>query len=206
MTPINLIPPERARIRRYRRHLRSWALGAGGYALLLVIVLVVSRAAGAREDGSVRTALAAIEADRSGVDAIVARLEETLRRKTELLRANLEIAHQPDWGILLAVLADTAHDRVVLRRCRLAPARSEGPSSADGPDATDAEGRFLVQLEGMGRTQDDVSEFVLRLEGISLFRDVTVQDTRREPFFDDDVVAFRLDLALVPEGGATDEH
>ena len=55
---------------------------------------------------------------------------------------------------------------------------------------------FLIRLVGYARSQAAVSQFVLRLEAAGLFDRVTVMRTAREPFLDDQAIAFHLQCLL----------
>ncbi len=56
-----------------------------------------------------------------------------------------------------------------------------------------------LQLGGLGLAQQAVSEFVLRLEETSLFRQVKLLDTKREPFLDSDAIAFHIECLIETE-------
>ncbi len=108
-----------------------------------------------------------------------------------------------------ALLSTTLGDRIILRNCKLTTLRkssgARGPVTAstveDRSVTGDARESTTIQLglDGFGLAQPDVSEFVLRLEETSLFRQVKLLDTRREPFLNSDAIAFHIECLLETE-------
>jgi len=129
------------------------------------------------------------------------------QRKLESSRA---IGKQPDWSVLLALLAESLGQEVVLDRCELAAAGApigggplRTPSGGDKPARPEGDGRFVFRLSGFGRSQMAVSQFALRLERIGLFDQVRLIKTDRRPFLSGKAVAFRLECLLEGKGSAT---
>jgi Tfp pilus assembly protein PilN len=106
------------------------------------------------------------------------------------------VGKQPDWSILLALLASTLEDEIVLRSVRLVS------GAAEEGDQREA-GAPNLDFAGLGQSQAAVSRFVLRLEEISLFRSVKLLDTRREPFLDGHAITFRVECVLDDGGEAS---
>jgi hypothetical protein len=104
------------------------------------------------------------------------------------VRANEAVGRRADWSVLLALLAETTRDEVVLRRCRLSAGAGRAPRV--GPP------RGTLEVDGFGSTQSAVSDFVLRLEHTQLFRYVKLIETRREPLGTGFAVAFRIECVF----------
>ena len=61
---------------------------------------------------------------------------------------------------------------------------------------------FSINIEGLGRSNSAVSEFVLRLESLGLFDSVVLQKGTRETFLSGEAVAFRIQCGIKADGGA----
>jgi Tfp pilus assembly protein PilN len=206
---INLIPTARREAKRRRLRLRRWLAVCIVYAAALTAAAVFCYAAwGAdaselsrrivRTDGQIHAATRAIAADRKALE------QDRLR-----LQANRTVVSQPDWSTLLALVADGLGPEIVLRRCSLSleaekqgalpVADAEGPSQAELV-ATGKE-HYVLRLNGLGRSQAAVWQFVLGLEKLQLFDHVHLIRTGREPFLTGKAIAFELHCPLAADGG-----
>ena len=143
-----------------------------------------------------------VEQAESTVDALRGRIGRAEARLT----SGRAVGEQPDWSLLLAMLSSALGDETVLRSIRLQapPEAAPGAAGSSGkPGRADA-ARTLqpisLEVTGLGRTQQVVSEFVLRLEHTPLFETVRLVDTRREPFLNDHAVVFRIECVLEAGG------
>ncbi|MHC4218116.1 MAG: PilN domain-containing protein [Planctomycetota bacterium] len=127
-------------------------------------------------------------------DTALAALKLDRQQAVAQLQANLAVGKQPDWSILLALLASNLDDEIVLRSVRLVS------GSAEEGEAIES-GETRLDFAGLGESQAAVSRFVLRLEEISLFRSVMLRDTRRESFLAGHAIAFRVECVLDDDGG-----
>ena len=100
----------------------------------------------------------------------------------------------------MAVLVRNLTDEVVLDQCRLERGRKDKGTSDEQPAALG--GQLVLMLSGMGRSQADVSGFILRLEKTDLFAKVTMVKTRREPFLGGKAIAFKLKCSIDTDNGA----
>ena len=190
--------------------LRKWAVGCVAFAMVLLLACLGSY----RVWGGDPTALDR-QLDRTEIGIQNARLSvRTMRGELgaaqRRLVLNRAVGRQTDWSVMMALLARTLEDDIVLKRCRLelqafeqpkpdAPGRGRsGPMAPSPPAGT---GLFVVRLSGLGRTQASVSQFLLRLEKTGLFDKVTLIKTGREPFLTEQAVAFELDCEIDREDG-----
>src|SRR5688572_22893083 len=183
---VNLVPAHRRDAKQRRVHVRRCAIGCGAFGLLLLAACVASRAAWGGDDATlaVRIQQADEEARRAERDAEVARIE--LAAVESVLEASRTNSGQPDWGFLLALLAEQTGDDVMLRHCKLVPAAADvtavaaKPAAAGGTANGTATGTgtsaatarppaYILRLGGLARTQLARSQFVLRLEQAGLF-------------------------------------
>jgi hypothetical protein len=109
-------------------------------------------------------------------------------------------------------VAQSMGDGIVLNRCDVAPVKEEAPivqpvsvvaKPGAAPAAPAAPRRALLHLAGLGRSQTDVAQFVLRLEGTDLFEHVNLLHTSRQVLMGNEAVGFELDCPLAGEIGGT---
>jgi len=208
VTRVNLIPRARRQQTRRRVHQRRWIKASAGYGLFIGIALVVARLVSATDAGAIDQRIASANATITTDRASVVGLRRQLREAATLLKAQYAVQGQPDWGVLLALLAEAAGDDVVLRECRLQHLTG-GLGSGANPRGAVSGSRVetgipptYLELGGLGRSQGTVTQFVLRMDEIRLFKKVKLQDTRREPFGDGHAIAFRVVCLLDTAGGA----
>lgn len=203
MTVVNLIPRGRLEGQRRHRRLRRWFTAVGGYGLFLVVAMIVSTVAGSRDDIALRKELDGSSASVETASLRLDHLESELVEANALLAANRSVGNQPDWGVLLALISEAVEGKIALRKCTVRspdPSRRLGSSDRDGAIG---DARTTVELHGLAQRLEHVSDFVLLVESVPIFRDVTRHDTRREPFLGGHVVAFRLDFSIDSTGGGS---
>lgn len=212
MTSVNLIPAPRLAARRRRTHLRRCAAGCVVWSLLSVAAGGASRAYWRDDDPQADERLAKVVDESRRTEKVIAAVRAELDAAESALRANEAIAHQPDWSILLALLAQNVGDEVVLKNCGVRPADPNRPAPHSEPRRTQparsmpaqpaapANVRpapcFVFEASGVARSHAAANQFLLRLERTGLFSRVSLLDTAREPFLDREAIAFRLECAL----------
>jgi Tfp pilus assembly protein PilN len=206
MIQVNLIPNDRLRATRRHECRRMWTMIGVAYLSLL---LPIGGAVHVLSSGSTRemdAELAQLTSEISEAEESSAILRAELDDTSRLLHANRLVGVRADWGALLALLPKTMGDEIVLRELRLRTAEGHSPRTGrrsgtrsihDGEALGDRQ--ITLRMGGIGRSQNAVTQFVLRLEGLQLFRQVKLADTRREPLFEDDSVAFRIECVLNTE-------
>ena len=199
---INLIPAPRRRAKACRARLRNWLTACIGYGGLLAVIALVCQASWRSRPAALADEITRTEERIRTSERTIADLKKELAANQWKLDSCLAVGKQPDWSILLAVLADCLGDEIVLKTCQLTPAGdspTKRPSaSAKDPAAPRArgDGGFVFLLSGLGRSQTAVSQFVLRLESAGLFDRVTLIKTNRETFVKGKAVAFQLECLL----------
>jgi len=141
----------------------------------------------------------------------------TLRKELAATRWRLDsargVGQQPDWSVMLALLAEGLGHDVVLKSCELnqvlTPLTGAGrgpavstPGRQDPSDKKEHEVTFALMVTGFGRSQTAVSQFVLRLERSGLFDSVRLIDANRQPFLNGKAIAFQLECSLGSNRGA----
>jgi Tfp pilus assembly protein PilN len=196
----DLIPKPIRNARRRAARVRRWVSICATYAGLLVCAYGAVAAAIDSDPSGLSERLAARIKENSGQQAQVKDATSQLQNFRRVLDANHAVGDQPDWSILLAMVARTTQGEVVLRGFQVGPrpaAPGETKAAADG-DADS--GRFLLKIKAFAKTQDDVTAFVLRLEKEGLFENVSLLESKKEPFGSADAVGFKIECGLGPQG------
>lgn len=201
MKCVNLVPKHRrdAHARSFR--LRAWTVGGGAYALLLIAACGLSYAIWGGDQAAVTSQSERANRQLEEGQRMIAKLQPELAEAQGKLDMITAIDEQPDWSILLKLLAKASTDQIVLSQCRLD--RSDAPKTAvTKAPTTQASASRLVTIAGFGRSQAAVSHFVLRLEEAKLFDQVSLIKTSREPFASGEAFAFRIECSLSSGGGS----
>lgn len=191
METVNLIPAARRDAKRRRKHHKTCVAACGAYALLLACAVGGAHLLWIGNQGALDDKLAATEDDIARLQHQTAELRSELSASHATIEANRTVAEQPDWSVLLALLARTIGDDVVLRSVSIAPPPT-AVVAAPVAGAKSAAPDVVLELIGMGRSPLAVSQHVLRLEETGLFSKVMLLDTGREPLLSSQVIAFRL--------------
>jgi len=145
--------------------------------------------------------------ERARLDDVSGRIAELERSRDEKLaaladanarlRATLVVTLEPDWSILMAVLADALGEDAALESFRLLP---NEPGEEDA--ATSRRPGYVVMLSGVSPSQEGVSSYVLRLESLELFDQVTLKEWYRRTLDDEEMVAFDVRCEFTPRKGS----
>ena len=198
---VNLVPSARREAQVRSARIRFWFMTCAIYGLGWLAVFVLVGATALNDDTGLRDELRQVNGLVAESESELVALRSELARSRAELTTSRIIGKQPDWSALLALLSTTLGDRIVLRNCTLTTLH-KSPSARESVSGV-ARGSTTIQLQlgGFGLAQQAVSEFVLRLEETSLFRQVKLLDTRREPFLDSDAIAFHIECLLETEEG-----
>jgi hypothetical protein len=208
MKTINLIPAPRLQARHRRLQLLRCAAGCVAYAGALGVATVICQAVLEKSDPQVQNRLTAVGLTIDHTTRSIASTRSELDAAMSTLRASRSIAEQPDWSGLLAILASKAGDDIVLKGCLVRPREPERPAAAPDPKkpgpkpapAPPSEPVMIVALSGLGKSQQAISRFALRLEETRLFGRVMLLDTNRETGDRADAIGFRIECSLEDPG------
>ena len=194
MRHINLIPARRRDAKRRRTHIKWCAAGCVAYTIIAGFGTICAWCSWAGEDPQVHQQIARADEEIHRSERSLADEKTKLAADENRLAAAREIAEQPDWSLLLTLLAQKTDDQMVLRSCQLRPA-SDLTGDAKTTDARPTSG-LVVIVTGVARTPQNAQQYVIRLEKTGLFERVTLVETRREPFLNGEASAFRADCVL----------
>jgi hypothetical protein len=194
MRSVNFIPMRRREQRKVRARRRGWTIAAAVYAAALGVGCLGWRAVWSTDSLDVSHELAIAKSEYDDATRATGQLRAALVETRQRLTVTRTVAAQPDWSLLMALVANVRGDDVILNHfaVEVPPDGSEVAPVGKG----EAVKPMLLHLGGYGRTQTAVSQFVLRLEHSDLFDSVQMVKTNREPFLATEAVAFKLDCQL----------
>ena len=206
---VNLIPTRVRDAAIIRRRTRRWLVYGAVYAAAVAGACVVLQMVGGQEASRLSNdngLLAARVADaQQQLGAIRHDVQEHARKK----EASETVGVHPDWSLLLAALAETRQQDIILQSIDLKAVEVEKPA---GPAKKPAEGEkakakprhiesYLVDLKGYGLSQGDVVRFIGRLEDRGPLADVRLKESRSQLYRGVPAVAFTAQFRLT-EGAA----
>ena len=204
---VTLLSSARRMARQRRQRTARWAGGMCIYAAALAGLWVAAHMMWSGVDRTLALDVAATRQRIAQAEQTLGELKPQLTEVQTTLAASHAVGHQPDWSLLLTLLADLLDERTVLRSCKLEPKgnATRRPGAEDVLQRTDAQraahGPYDLHMEGYAQSQSAVSAYVLRLEATGLFQRVTLVDTRMEPFHDGRAVSFRIECQLGRQPG-----
>jgi Tfp pilus assembly protein PilN len=210
MQTINLIPAKYRDARRRQKRARAWFTICGGYAVILAVAYVgVATALGDGGNGAADLAKTRQQTDE--LNRAAGMLKIQLRDAQSKLGVARTVGDQPDWSLLLAVLGKVTDEHrnraspipIVLRGCHLesSPDASGRPAPAANAKASTQPSpitptKISLTVSGLGRSQSDVTQFVLRLEKLGLFDRVDLAQSAREPIGTTEATGFRIECTM----------
>lgn len=194
MNRVNLIPTRYRHQRILRARQNGWLRILVIYSMLLTAGYGGWRMIWGNDGQDLTRQLAIAHGDLEVLNRSITRLRAVFSETQGMLRANQAVMGQPDWSLLLALVARLRGEEVILNRCALdAVQASPQTASAGGVEVPSTP---LLQLQGYGKTQTAVSQFSLRLEQTGLFEAVTLLKTNRESLLSGEAIAFRMECRL----------
>ena len=196
----NLIPAHRIITKKRRKRLRRWVGGCVTYCLVLIGAYGLCHAALGGDDmettGSLQESSRQISQAKRTIASLTGQLTEV---RTELA-ANRAVGNQPDWSILLAAIAGSLGDDIFLQACQLRPkdskrtdrANRDKPSQGAPELLAAGQRRYVLTVDGYGRSHAAMSRFMLRLESNPLFDEVKLVQNVRQPLLATHAIAFQI--------------
>lgn len=202
MNGVNLIPAKRREAKAQKVRLRKWTLTLAVYLVVLLAgyFLLDRYALGNTQALRSQSKKAITELGRSRqlTGALIQELGQTGKK----LQTAQEISGQPDWGTMLAILAQNTTENLVLNSCRMDRVQPVDNVPKAGETKTGAgDLPVVLELGGFAKAQSDVSGYVLRLEKLGLFEKVKLVKTNRELYLSQEAVSFQLQCTLQGCGG-----
>ena len=209
MNRVNLIPSEWRIAASVDRRIARWKLICIAYALVIALAAVAARTCVGGDETSLHYELTRTEQQIESLNRLIGELRPALAETQAQLGVAQAIGDQPDWSLLLLIVGRAASDEIVLTRMQLSPNEAvpapapRSPTSrptTNGPQVplgSEPQARRLkLELSGLGKTQTEVSGFVVRLEQTRLFDQVKLIRTAREAAGASDALAFQIDAVF----------
>jgi len=208
---VNLIPKARLAARGRRMRLHTWGAAAGLCAAALVAAYGVLRASWGGDSGPLIGEIQRLTRDLDTMKRRVKSVEAETKTAKAKAQAARSMSEQPDWGLLLSLIANRLGPDAALDACHLEPVKVPGAPPAQVKDAKAAAKpgtpggparpeRYTLLLTGVARSQDTASRVALDLKETGLFEDVAVE-TRRTPFMGGEAVTFRIECGITDSAG-----
>ena len=194
MNSVNLIPIRHRQQRVLRARRKGWIRVVTIYAIVLFAGYGTWRTLWGHDGRDLTRQLSLAHGDLDDQNKSIVRLRGSLNQTQLVLHANEAVSGQPDWSMLLVLIARLRGDEVVLNHCGLDAVQAPAQIVPAGGAETIA--TPLLKLQGYGKTQTAVSQFALRLEQTGLFESVALLKTNRENFLTGEAIAFRVECRL----------
>lgn len=199
MNGVNLVPIRRQQARQRGARIRMWMVIAPVVASVLTGVYGWLRASWATGSSNIAAEITKLDALSLSTETEITALRLRIAELKPRLLAARAVGNQPDWGVLLALLATKLRDDAILSSCTLTPVAPEAqPAPPGGKPAGDwgRPERFTLSLAGFARTQESFGTFVSALEGAGLFERVRIAESKRGSVAGTDAVSFRVECLL----------
>lgn len=194
MNSVNLIPIRHRQQRKLYARRKKWIRLVSIYTVVLTVTYGAWDVLWENDGRDLSRQLALVRGDLGELTKSNARQRVAFNETQMILRANQSVNGQPDWSLLLALVAKLRGDDLVLNQCGL-DAASTSPKTA--PAILEVSIAVpLLRLKGYGKTQAAVSQFALRLEETGLFESVSLLKTRRESFLAGEAIGFQVECRV----------
>jgi len=199
---INLLPRHRREVLRCRRLLRIWIGVVVAHCLLLAGACVTARMAWAIPGGADERDLQNARQSARQLDIAVAVARKELASLQTKQRMVATFIDQPDWAAFLQLIGRPLGPNLVLREVKLQQTTTPTGVSPTATPKTSTTGRtYKLELRGLAKSQPDLSSYVKALEETTLFDEVNLLRTGREPFLTGTATSFELQCLIMDQGG-----
>ena len=192
MQGVNLLPHDCRIARSKRVRMQRWGVGVLIYTAALSAGWLGLHLASGGAEHAVAAQRTQIDAQIADTESAIQRLQPRLSESLATLAAGRSVGYQPNWAILLHLMANLLGDDAVLTRCHLQPAKQTQTRHHIARV-------YTLNLHGLAKSHETVSAYVLALESKPVFKSVKLNATRREPWGSETAIAF--DLTATLEGG-----
>jgi Tfp pilus assembly protein PilN len=207
MIGVNLIPHRRRHAAAARHRARRWCWAVAGYAAALLAGYVFCAAVVTMRSDDKGALLDKTNRQIEDLNHATASLTPQLAEAHTKLSVARTVGDQPDWSLLLAIISSTIDDDIVLSSTKLEPAADDAPVPRGQPlksnESAPQPAMLRLSLQGLGRSQAAVTQFVLRLERLGLFERIDLAKSARQNVGNADANVFRIECLLQRSGKRT---
>ncbi|HED54913.1 MAG TPA: hypothetical protein ENJ00_12045 [Phycisphaerales bacterium] len=171
-----------------------WLTGVSAFGVLCAVGWIVAGIILGGMDEPVRDELEKIRAELNRVEASKAAIATRAKLVSRELGVAEDIAGQPDWSVLLDVLASGLHENSNLEQISVTLVRESG--SAGVPPSAVASGPYSVKLAGIAGEQREATQYALYLESSGMFDSVRLNSTSPRPDVGERAVGFEISCTI----------
>jgi Tfp pilus assembly protein PilN len=201
MNRTNLIPLQRQLRDERIARLKRWAWTTSGLCLFVVAAIACCAAWTTQSTGPTSEDFAKVATDLSKANQEAGTLRADLNVETQRLRSRQLIFEQPDYSLLLRLIAQQVDDDVVLSRCEFRQAGTERTDRVEIGSVKDQKSKTKtdsLQIWGFARSQPAVAAFMLQLESTGIFQKVSLLRSSEQPLLNGQVAAFEIQCVPGP--------
>ena len=177
-----------------RRRLILWLKGVAAAAVCGVVGCVVAGAYLGDLESPVRDELDSVRSVINKLEASEAAAWARIETVTHELGVAEDIAGQPNWSVLLGVLAAGLNDGAYLEQIETSLVLDGAIDVA--PPSKAASGPYRVKVTGISLMQGDATRYALYLENCRLFDSVRLVGTQPRPDVDKNAVGFEISCVI----------
>ena len=193
MKRVNLIPLSRQHIAQKKIANLKWLKGTGVYCAAVLLATIGSRALSidlgiviAQKIEDTQSRIVKEKAKLSGIT-------HNIQTAQISLFANQKLRDQPNWSVLLKLVASKMDKSIVLTRCDLIPIYNKS-LPVQGQIKEPIGYHFVI--EGQGRSMININNFILRLEDENIFNQVVLDESYQQTFVKKSSNYFKLRCKL----------
>ncbi|MBY0261074.1 MAG: hypothetical protein K2Q20_01935 [Phycisphaerales bacterium] len=184
MIPVNLLPAPRVARRAHAARIRAWSLGLSVYAALIAVAAIIAHLPSHGPSPRLQAELARLDQAAARSETDRTRLLTVINTQTRRLDAARAVGEHPDWSVLLTSIASARESRAVLEQIEL---KRDTVSATPKPDPAVKPAKparamlrttYTLIVTGHAATPGAVFEYARALEGLRVFDEVVVKDTR----------------------------
>ncbi|GAB5495144.1 MAG: hypothetical protein Phyf2KO_02240 [Phycisphaerales bacterium] len=187
----NLLPASVKEQIRIRHRLTIWVQGTVLVAVLGIAACIVANVLLRDMDTPVREELHQVQSVINRLEASEAAAFRQIESVTHELGVAEDIAGQPDWSILLGVLAAGLTDGAYLETLTTSIVEDDAELVVP-PPGNAASGPYIVTVTGVSLLQGDATKYALFLEECRLFDSVRLVATQPRPDVSNRAVGFEI--------------
>ncbi|WP_432798847.1 hypothetical protein [Poriferisphaera sp. WC338] len=194
---VNFIPPHYRIKRLIHIRIRQWIVAVSVYSILLVAAWVMFTFSWGQSVHEIEDQLADVNQQVSATEEAIKSIKpRVLQAKANLAATNM-IGEQPDWSMLLDLLAGLLDENTVLTSCELTPEKHT--KFGDMVEIS----QYNLKLVGLSRTLTASYDYVVRLKNCGMFDEIQPGKTRKRPFADGEATEFTIECMIGVEGNAS---
>lgn len=199
----NLLPAPIKEKLRLRHRLTLWVQGTVAVGVLGIAACVVANVLLSDLDAPVREELQQVKSVINSLEASEAAAFRQIELVTHELGVAEDIAGQPDWSILLGVLAAGLTEGAYLETLTTSLVENDEELEVPPPGNT-ATGPYRVTVTGVSLMQGDATRYALFLEQCRLFDSVRLVATQPRPDVSERAVGFEImcEIGHIEEGAS----